>query len=952
MVADENPKYADHMKKAYWQKIQNLFEQALELPEAEREAFLKASCGEDAELYAEVCSLIDADTHVHSLLDGLAVDAIDLPPVEDYLGKSIGSFKIISEIAAGGMGRVFLAERTSGGFEQRVALKLIKRGMDSDEILKRFRSERQILARLQHPNIAKLVDGGLTEEGLPYFAMEYITGKPIDVYCDENRLTIAERLHLFQTVCKAVHYAHQNLVVHRDLKPNNILVTDDGVVKLLDFGIAKLLTDSASLLPADPTKMTRTGFRVMTPEYASPEQVRGEAITTASDVFSLGVILYELLTGQRPFDLSTRSHIEMEKLLDSTNIRKPSTAVRKLTASGTSEGSGTTLAEVSAARGTHPERLHKQLSGDLDNICLMALKKEPDRRYHSAEQFHEDLQRYLEGQPVLARPDTLLYRAQKFAQRNKVALFTTTFVFVLIAALIGFYTHKLAGERDKARLEAQKAEQIADFLSGLFAVSDPSQSKGATITARELLDRGADRIEHELRNQPEIQADMMNLVGNVYKSLGLYPNAEKLIQKGLKIRQQLPIDKRLEVVESLSDLAMVMYEKGQTTKAESLLVEALKQQQHAGPENEILRATLLQNLAQTHLYAGKFEQADSLFTTVIEMQTRLLGPGHKDLANTYHNAAVLKFDLGDPETSEAYYRKALAIDTATYGEDSPEVATVLNDLAYTVLQRGDMQTAEKLYRQALALREKFLPDPHPDLAHTLNHLSRLMYLQGKYKAAEPMARRALEMRIKIFGEDNAETAASRGNLAGILLAQGQVKQAKVLYLKNMSSLKALFGENHPYFAASLNSAARVLQANGELRKSEQYFTQSLQLHRKLLPQGHFNIARPLLGLGRVEMDLHKTSAAESHLAEALQILRNALPQTHWRIAQVESALGDCLTREKRYQEAEGHLLHGYDILSESAADKPDLMRQLKKNIATLYDAWGKPEKLAEFRAHK
>lgn len=938
------------MDKEYWQKIQKLFEQVLKLPRAKREAFLKSACGNDSDLYEEVRSLLDADTNAHSLLDGLAVDAIDLPPLEDYLGKSIGSFKIISEIAAGGMGRVFLAERTTGGFEQRVALKLIKRGMDSEEILKRFRSERQILAHLQHPNIAKLVDGGLTEEGVPYFAMEYIAGKPIDIYCDEKKLTIAQRLHLFQTVCKAVHYAHQNLVVHRDLKPNNILVTNSGVVKLLDFGIAKVLTESDDLLHADPTKMTRTGFRVMTPEYASPEQIRGESITTASDIFSLGMVLYELLTGQRPFEISTRSPAEMEKLLDSTNIRKPSTAVRKLTSAKAPNGTGNTVAEISAARRTHPERLSKQLSGDLDNICLMALKKEPDRRYHSAEQFHEDLQRYLEGQPVLARPDTLLYRGQKFAQRNKVSVFTTTFVFVLVVALIGFYTHKLATERDRARFEAAKAEQIADFLTGLFAVSDPSESKGETITARELLDRGAKRIEQKLKKQPEIQANMMNLMGNVYKSLGLYANAEKLIQKGLEIRQQLPVDKRLEVVESLSDLAMVVYEKGETAKAESLLVEALSQQQDTSPENEILRATLLQNLAQTHIYAGNFAKADSLFSRVIKMQTRLLGPEHKDLANTYHNAAVLKFDLGDDEASEAFYRKALAIDKATYGEDSPEVATDLNDLAYTVLQRGDMQTAERLYRQALALREKILPDPHPDLAHTLNHLSRLMYLQGKYEEAEPMARRALQMRIKIFGEDNAETAASRGNLAGILLAKGQVKRAKVLYLKNMTSLKALFGENHPYFAAALNSAARVLQANGELHKSEQYFTQSLQLHRKLLPTGHFNIARPLLGLGRVEMDLQKTNSAESHLTEALQILKGTLPETHWRIAQVECALGDCLTREKRYQEAETYLLHGYGIVSENNVRKPDLKNRLQENIAALYLAWGKPEKATPFQS--
>ncbi len=503
-----------------WNKVQNLFEEALELEEAKRPAFLKQACAGDSTLFDEVMSLLEADMNANSLLDGLALDAVDLAKEFNRVGQQFGPYRIVREIGSGGMGSVFLAERVEGEFEQKVAIKLIKHGMDSKEILKRFQSERQIMARLEHPNIARLLDGGVTPDGLSYFAMEYVDGKPIDQYCDHNKLSVKKRLELFQIICSSVQNAHRNLIVHRDLKPSNILVKKDGTIKLLDFGIAKVLTPETNGGQPKFLTLTQTGAQIMTPEYAAPEQVKGEPVTTATDVYALGVILYELLTGQRPYRLQGRSPAEIERAITTSDPDKPSTVVKRK-----DQASETTPEKISELRGTEPSQLKRQLSGDLDNICLMALRKEPERRYSSPERFLDDVKRYLEGLPVIARKDTAGYRTQKFIRRHKTGLVAAVGVVIMIAIVVSFYTVQLKQERDRARLEATKARRVSDFLVDLFRVSDPSESKGKTVTARELLDSGAVRIKEDLIEQPEIQATMMNVMGEVYTSLGLYGDA-------------------------------------------------------------------------------------------------------------------------------------------------------------------------------------------------------------------------------------------------------------------------------------------------------------------------------------------------------------------------------------------------------------------------------------------
>ncbi len=538
-----------------WEKIQAVFEKVVDTDLLQREMLLDKFCGNDRELKKEILSLLEADADNLSILEKPVSELIDFEEQITSVGKKIGQYHIISQIGYGGMGEVYLAERDDKQFRQNVALKIIKKGMDSAETVRRFQTERQILAKLVHPNIAGLYDGGITDEGLPYFTMEYVKGVPINEYCDKQQLSIQKRIELFLQVLDAVQYAHKNFIVHRDLKPGNIIVTKEGKLKLLDFGIAKLLSENEIELENSNSEMTQTGFRIMTPGYASPEQVRGEAIITSSDVYSLGVLLYQLLTGQSPYDVSGKTPGEYEQIICHTDPQKPSTSISKNIGKASS-------GSISTQRGTIPNKLKKLLRGDLDNICLKALEKEPSRRYNSAEQFADDMNRYLHGHPVIARPATLSYRTGKFINRHKAVVFVSTVVVFLIIGLISFYTMKLANERDIAQLEAKKAKQISSYITSIFEIANPSESKGQTITARELLDEGAGRIEEDLKDQPLVKAEMMGVISNVYYSLGLMEQAKELTQESLDLYLEQSKQDKVKIAYSYHTLGDINYDLG------------------------------------------------------------------------------------------------------------------------------------------------------------------------------------------------------------------------------------------------------------------------------------------------------------------------------------------------------------------------------------------------------
>ncbi len=588
------------------------------------------------------------------------------PPEAQSEKKSIGPYQIIRKMGQGGMGAVYLGVRVDQDFKKHLAIKVIRTGMDSDEIVARFRRERQILASLDHPNIAHLIDAGTTDDGLPYFVMEYVQGRPLTEYCDSHKLTVRERLELFRSVCSAVQSAHQNLVVHRDLKPANILVTSDGKAKLLDFGIAKLLNPDIYSGELPPTA---TDMRVMTPEYASPEQVRGDPVGTSSDVYSLGVILFELLSGRRPYQFTSNNQAEIFRVISEEEPRKPSTAV-------THERNADTD-RLSTLRGGTPEKLQKELRGDLDNIVLMALRKEPQRRYASAEALSEDIRRYLEGHPVAASKGTWSYRAEKYVRRHKAAVAAAAVVSVLLIAfsiVVSIQNVRVASERDAARKAEQKAVAVTEFLVNLFETNDPAQSKGETLTARQILDSGAERLQKEFKGHPEVQAELMNKVGLLYEKLGMFDQAESLIRQALNTRRSLLGGSHLGVAESLQGLGVVLTDKGEYGEAETHLRDALA------------------------------------------MHRKLLGSEHADVADDLNDLGLMLQYKGQSDEAEKCFREALAMHRKLLGNEQPGVAGDLNNLAMVLQAKGQLDEAEKLYREALAMSRKLKGNEHPDVA--------------------------------------------------------------------------------------------------------------------------------------------------------------------------------------------------------------------------------------------
>ncbi|MCB9511677.1 MAG: serine/threonine protein kinase [Deferribacteres bacterium] len=918
-------------KNLNWQKIQQLFDAALALPAGEREAFLEQRCGDDAGLLQEVQSLLDADSEGHSLLDGGAMQAIDVLEDAHEPGTQVGAYKLVQQIGIGGMGTVFLAERTEGDFEQEVALKLIKRGMDSDEIIRRFQSERQILARLQHPNIARLLDGGLSEQGTPFFTMEYVDGLPITDYCDQNKLDIDSRLRLFQTVCDAVDYAHRNLIVHRDLKPSNILVTDDGTVKLLDFGIAKMLISDDQ---AGAT-LTEAGQRVMTLEYASPEQVRGEAVTTATDVYSLGVVLYELLAGQRPYSFTARTPAEIEKIVHGRDPQKPSTAAMQRRPQADTETAATTPEAISLVRNTQPKRLQKRLSGDLDNICMMALQKPLERRYGSAGQLRDDVKAHLDGLPVLARPDSFGYRAGKFVRRHQAAVAAIASVVLLIAVLVGFYTARLAEERDRARLEAAKATEVADFLRGLFEVSDPGRSKGETITARELLNRGAARIDRELAEQPEVQANMMEVIGTVYQSLALLDSANSMLHKSLALREKQGGSADAEIARTLWVLGKVKAQQGAYDQADSLYRKSLQIRRATFGESSEEVAESLTNLGKVHYQKGNFATADSLARSALQIRRALFGNIHPGVAQNLDDLGWLMHERSNYDAADSLHRQALSIRRALFGEDNLEVAESLNNLGNALYAKAEYEAAEPFMRQALAIRQKLLGNDHPTTTYNLTNLAVLLETKRDYSEAEKFYRDVLERHKVRFGEQHPAIADDLTDIGRVLAAQGNFDAAEPLFRQAVQLQKQTRGEGHWLVAYTLNSLATLLHEQNKLPEAEQTFRQGLAIYQAAFSRPNQHVATTQLGLGDVLTARGRLAEAEPLIRAGYQIYSDSMPPEHWQLARAKSILAACLLVQNRADEAKPLLEQSLAVLQKSRGADDKHTRRVQQLLESL-----------------
>jgi serine/threonine protein kinase/Tfp pilus assembly protein PilF len=714
-----------------WQQVREVFAAAQALPPKERPAFLAARCGDDLALRGEVESLLLAAAS-DALRSGHATAEI-APQFDAFTevlpeGGLVGPYRLRERIGRGGMGQVFLAERADGQFQQTVAIKLLGVGLDDPASVARFRTEREILARLEHANIARLLDGGVTERGLPYLVMEYVRGEPVTAFCDRQRMAVAERLRLFQEICHAVQYAHQNLIVHRDLKPSNILVSEQEHVKLLDFGIAKLLEPDGMSASGEAT---RTATRLMTPAFASPEQLRGEPITTATDVYALGLLLYELLTGRRAQPVDDLSPAELERRICEADPERPSAAaLAGEDASARAERRG----------GVSPQRLGRLLRGDLDTIVSKAMHKEPRRRYASAADLAEDVGRHLTGLPVRARPDTLAYRASRFVRRHR---FGVAAAGSAIVVLIGFAV-AMAAQAARIAREAEAKARVTEFLTDLFKVSDPSEARGNTITARELLDRGTAKIRESLQDQPEIQAQLMATMANVYLSLGLSGQAEQQAKLALETRRRVLGPDHRDTLGSMNSLANAYWRQGRLAEAEALHRETFKIARRVlGPEDPDT-LTSMNGLAVACEGQGRYAEAEALNREALDIKNRVLGPEHPLTLLSRNNLATACHNQGRYAEAEALHRETLEISERVLGADHPDTLRVMGNLANAFGAQGRHAEAEALHRKTLAIQERVLGPEHPETVNSLYNLGCFVALQGKHAQALGHLREAVE----------------------------------------------------------------------------------------------------------------------------------------------------------------------------------------------------------------
>lgn len=878
-----------------WSKIKDIFHRALEHSPAVRASFVKNACAGDAKLETEILELLQADGITVDLFDGIRElthdvhvgDTVYTPDVE-----TIGPYKVLKELGRGGMGVVYLVERADEQYKKQMALKLVKRGMDTDEILLRFRHERQILASLEHPNIARLYDGGATDDGRPYIVMEYVEGEPITTYCDNRRLTIDERLKLFLTVCKGVQYAHQNLIVHRDLKPSNVLVTTKGDVRLLDFGIAKLLQETSD---AD-VPHTRPLMRLITPAYASPEHLRGDTITTASDVYSLGVILYEMLTGSHPYTDKAMPDVSLlqEKM---QRIDSPS---KYIDATGGDE--------IVDKRRTTKRNLIHSLKGDLDNIVMTALHPEQQYRYQSAEQLLLDIERYFSGYPVTARPNTTSYRFRKFVTRNKAttvsagAMILLTIIFVVFTWM---QRTEIARERDVAQKERDKAQEVATFLENLFSAADPAfgTERSDTLRMKDFVTGSTGWVRRELSTLPTVKAQMLNVLGNVHRKLGMLDQSHALLNEALSLRIELFGDDHPEVAESKNDIGVVYGKLGNYDKAEKHTREAL------------------------------------------EMRRSHLGSLHADVTGSITDLANILHLKGDYDEAEILYREALNSYKKLYGDSHRKTASAIANLATIMHRRGELVETEQLHRQALEIYEKLFDKNHPAIANSSNNLGVLLSEKGKYDEAEVFLHRALTLRKNIYGEKHTVTLSSMNNLAALFADKGQYKEAELYYRRSLHLRREIHGENSIEVAIALNNLADLLRKKGNLeeaietgRTAVSTVIQAAGSHHPAVGIMSGNLAANLRRIGSV-------TEAEDIYREALDLLTNTLPQDHPSTARVKIGLGDCLVILGRYEEAEPFIVDGYTTLLDRGAQT----ESARQSLITLYEALDRPDMVVKYR---
>lgn len=844
-----------------WLRLNELFDQLADAgPDTRRETLASLDDDPLARKLSAMLRAHDADADRPQGVVDRALEA--LKDAEPAAGDRVGPYSLLHAVGHGGMGTVYLAERADDAYASRVAVKVIRSMAARPDTLRRFRAERQILADLNHPGIARLLDGGETEDGTPFLVMEYVDGVPIDQYCQERYTSLEERLRLFRKVCDAVQFAHTRLIVHRDLKPANVLVGEDGEPRLLDFGIAKILGEADA--GADPG-LTRTGLRPMTPRYASPEQVRGEAVSTASDVYALGVLLYVVLTGQLPYR-ETKTPRELEDAILHEDPKPPSHAVAQATT--TSSGVSTT------------GRRSRRLGADVDTIVLKALNKDPERRYETVEQLADDLRRYLEGLPVRARPDTVTYRAGKFVRRNLGAVLggtATAISIVLFGVASGIQAYQLERERDAAEVARAEAEAVTDFLVQVFDATNPDVAQGLDLTARDILGNGRRRVRTELADQPLVQSSVMGAIGEAYERLGAYDSAHVMFTEGTELARE-----------------------------------------HAGPSSAAHMRRLL-DLGGTWSDLGEVDQAEATFRQALDIGREVHGPESPEVATALNNLGGVLVDQSMLDEAVDTYLEALRIRSAQLGEDHPMTLSTLSNLGITYSDLSRYDEAIEVLVQATEGRRRLAGvEPTLDLARSLNNLASAYEFSGRYDDAEPLYLESLEIRQTLLDDGHPLILTLQNNLAGFYLRTGGAAEALALFDEVIAARSQR--EDQPMRLATLlsNRAVALVRLDRHAEALEP-LRQSEAMIRETMGPEHPIASYPLQSRGDVYKALDRLEEAEAAYREAIRLRRNGLGADDPQVAFTLTKLGRFLLDEARVTEAEAVLTEAWEI-RQSALD--------------------------------
>jgi len=869
-----------------WQRIEALFHQALEVDAKDRAAWVRETCGDDAELRAELESLLAPSEMTLGSFKGAVADAAEaILEADTGQPERIGAYRIVRTLGQGGMGTVYLAERDDAQYKRLVAIKVLRSALSRSPAFQvLFRSERQILADLDHPNIARMLDGGITEQGAPYLVMEYIDGITLDLYCREHKVGLAARLALFKALCSAVAYAHSHMVIHRDLKPMNVLVGADGTPKLLDFGIARLMNPYDTLDPDDAVAHENTE-RMLTPDYASPEQLLGQPISTATDVYALGVLLYELLTGELPFggiraDMGPReseqSRREQARAICHEPPRRPSEVCLRTQALASSEAT--------------------KLRGDLDSVVLKALRKLPSERYAGAAQMLNDLDRHAKGQPLDAVEPSLAYSVGKFVERHRVGVWLAGLVAVLVvvfAVSMGFLARRAT--RGEARARREEA-----FLASIFQTATPEGAKGDKLTTRQLLDQAVGRVDTELADDPQLQGSIAENIAEAYMAQGLYDQAEPLLQRALKVSETYEGKRSSTYRDDLANLANEYRLKGQYERAEPLLREALSLAQ-ANYSARSLEVAHAQSMLGECLYLeDRNADSETLLRQALATE-RSVDANLQDGTRSYL-ALVLERRGAFVEAAQLL-RESTEISARLQGRESADYLVSLHNLAGAEIDAGDLDGAARSDREVLTTRRKIWGSEHPDTAYSLNNLGFIYLEQGRWQQAEPLLLQNVAITAKLANGTSPRYAIALANMGRVEEQKGDFASAADHYERGLRVLAA-GGKMGSLMEAKIEVyQAQLSNDRGDPATGQRTAERALDLERKLGGTTNPMVASGLLTLGEARLLASDGAGAESAFREALQIRQGIYPPTHPEFLLAEVRVAEALLAEGRGNDA-------------------------------------------------